>query len=222
MIYMAYRETSEDIILSVRRLHIPKEELVVVGGAALELYGISQNRGAIDLVVSPERMTKILEEPDPIINKASRRLGYIGLMPQVTVIGKGRRDPEGGRGAVTFMPAPNDHLYQASFEELRDEAIDASDVLTSPPERILAWKRAITQWQTPNMVKHLVDIELILKYLSTHNDGEPYVTYGGWEPGENPAIISMRKAAFDGALEDTLKSPIFQESVNTAVNRMRL
>jgi hypothetical protein len=218
---MAYREACEDIILSVRRLDIPKDELIVVGGAALELFGIRPNRGAIDLVVSPERMVKILHQNN-VINTKARRVGHIGLMPQVTVIGKGRRDPEGGRGAVTFMPPPIDYLYRATFDELRDEAIDASDVLVSPPERILAWKRSITRLQIPNIVKHLADVELILKYLSTHNDGEPYVTYGGWEPGENPEIISMRKAAFDGALDDTLKSPTFQESVDTAVNRMRL
>ena len=220
---MEYREASEDIVLSVRRLHIPKEELVVVGGAALELFGIRPTKSAIDLVVSPERMRMVLEE---VNNTTARthKLGHIGLMPQVTYIGKGRpqREYAGFFGDVTLMPAPNDHLYQASFDELRDEAIDASDVLVSPPERILAWKRSMTMWQVPNMIKHLQDEERILKYLSVHNDGEPYVTYGGWEPGENPGIISMRKAAFDGALEKTLKSPTFQEAVDTAVNRMRL
>lgn len=210
---MAYRESCENIVLSVRRLDIPKEELIVVGGAALQLYGIRDLRGSqtIDLVVSPERMTKILEISDSPDYASSYKIGHIGLMTQVTDTRKGLRD-WGDRGGVTFMPAPNDTLYSASFNELRDEAIDASDVLVSPPERILDWKRSVGR-----QFKDKPDIALIENYLSSHNDGEPYVTYGGWKPGENPKIQSMRQAAYHKASREPRIQEAIQNSATAAV-----
>ncbi len=212
---MAYREACEDIILSVRRLEIPKDELIVIGGAALQLYGIRDSHlHTIDLVVSPERMTEILRISDSPDYASSYKIGHIGLMPQVTAVRKGVKD-WGDRGNVTFMPAPNDTLYQASFNELRDEAIDVSDVLVSPPERILDWKRSVVDlkgFTDFNLLEDKADVRLIEDYLSNHTDGEPYKTYGGWKPGENPGIQSMRQAAF----QKVLRNPRIQEAIQNS------
>ena len=160
---MAYSESQQDIISSIRSLEIPKKEMILVGGVALDLFNIRFSK-TIDLVVSSDVMLELLDKAD---NKTfhAYSLGHIGTMAQVLAIGKGR-DLQTHRGFVSFMPAPNDHLYQASFEQLRAEAIDTSDILVSPLGRLLDWKQKVGD--SVGNQKDLADAELIGSHLSNN------------------------------------------------------
>ena len=172
-------EKRENIVDSIRRLSIPKDEIIVVGGSAMQMFGMKVSRD-IDLVTTPERMTKILESVE-CGNTQLRSLGHVGLMTQVIDHSAGQKtyEEDGGMyggvavGNVTFMPAPNDHLYQTTFEELRDEAIEIDGVLVSPIERILAWKQAVGR------PKDLLDINLINKYALPYDISDHFSEFGG-------------------------------------------
>ena len=148
-----------------RRMVIPPDELIVVGGAALQMHGIKKTYD-IDVVVTPMQMEQVLEETvfrDGAGGKL-RKLDRHGVIMTATGRGEGQliKASEYGStyGGITYMLAPNDHLYQATFEELRDEAVEIGGVLVSPPERILAWKRGV------NRPKDAKDITLIEQYLA--------------------------------------------------------
>ena len=148
---------------------IPADELVIVGGAALQMFGIKKSPD-IDVVVTPHQMEQILEENfhwpwfQARWNHHPRKLNRCGLSVAATGTGEGqliRGDAYGSTyGDITYMLAPNDHLYQATFEELRDEAVEIGGILVSPPARILAWKRGV------NRPKDAKDIALIENYLT--------------------------------------------------------
>lgn len=171
----------ENVVKSVRhlQLRIPKDEIIVVGGAAMQMFGMKVSPD-IDLVTAPERMTKLLKSIEHG-NTKLRSLGHIGLMVQVIdhTAGQKTYEEDGGIyvgvtvGNVTFMPAPNDHLYQASFEELHDEAIEIDGVLVSPVERRLAWKQAVGR------PKDLRDINLINEYALSYNIFDHISEFGG-------------------------------------------
>lgn len=154
-----------------RRIAIPMDELIVVGGAALQMYGIKKTND-IDVVVTPHRMEQILEEEfrwteRGYVKGYTRPIDRRGLMLMVTGQDEGqliRGDEYGSTyGDITYMLAPNDHLYQATFEELRDEAEEIDGVLVSPPVRILQWKLGV------NRPKDADDIALIKKYLASQS-----------------------------------------------------
>lgn len=160
---MSNQESFEDIILAVHRLDIPKDEMILVGGAALNLFGI-RTSNTIDLVVSPQAMVGFLEKADDNTCFAYK-LGHIGIMTRVKALGLGR-DNNGYAGEVTFMPPPSDHLYQATFNQLLSEAVKVSDVLVSPPQRILNWKKSVGR------KIDLDDVELIENYLLANTKTE--------------------------------------------------
>ena len=142
---------------------IPADELIVVGGAALQMFGYKQTTD-IDVVVTPKQMKRMVDTCDSYQQWTAHKgkLEHQGLL--LTVRHKAgqflRGDYYGSTfGDITYMLAPNDHLYQATFEELRDEAANIGGVLVSPPERILAWKRAV------NRPKDAADIALLEKRL---------------------------------------------------------
>lgn len=152
--------TNETIIERVKELEIPKRQMVVVGGAALKLQGINKKTADIDVVVPVARLLTLAVEMG---QQGQRfRLDAAKVTDTLRVKLWGREDSctliEIGR--MSIMPPPNDLLYQASFEELRDEATDIKGVLVSPPERILDWKRAVDR------EKDQADIQLIEAYLS--------------------------------------------------------
>jgi len=149
---MAYSESHQDLLKSIERLDLPA---ILVGGAVLDLHDIRFSQ-TIDLVVAPELMLELLDKVD---NKReiAYSLGHLGTMTQVVAVGKGREraNERQYRESVKFMSAPNDHLYQVSFDELYNEAIDMNGVLVSPLSRILDWKLNVGK------AKDLTDIALI-------------------------------------------------------------
>lgn len=140
---------------------IPSNKLIVVGGAAMQMYGIKKTAD-IDVVVAPELMQQVLDETWCSWHK--RDTDRLGVM--LTAVGKGEgqliKPSEYGStyGGITYMMAPNDHLYQATFEELCTEASVIDGVLVSPPERILAWKWGV------NRPKDRADIAILEQYLA--------------------------------------------------------
>ena len=149
--------SQERIIHPVKRLEVPQDQLVVVGGAALELFGIKQTKD-IDVVVSASWITKLLadkhkyfgfDEQGRVKEDKGALLAHAADVYSVATY-----------GPLSVMTAPNDALYQATFEELRDEAVEIEGLLVSPPERILAWKQAVGR------EKDAADIQLIEQYMA--------------------------------------------------------
>ncbi len=155
-----------NVVEAVSRLDVSKDKIIVVGGAALQVFGIKKSED-IYLVTSPELFSEILdgiEYYNSERNLGKLKLGHIGIM--ATAVGKdrGQRIYDDGYGVtlgqITYMPAPTDHLYQTSFEELQGEAVDIDGILVSPPERILAWKEGVAR------PKDLEDIDLIQRFMA--------------------------------------------------------
>lgn len=153
-------ELRYNVIEAVSRARLPQDKMVVVGGAVMQLFGLKK-AGDIDIVVAPEAMVDLLGSE---LNHHSR------LRPEFDAERRTLAIPEAGlvihadeygmtRGGLTYMLAPNDDLYQATFEELSGEALDVLGVRVSPLERVLEWKRAVDR------PKDREDIELIEKYL---------------------------------------------------------
>lgn len=158
---LTHSQMRSNVIDAVCELNIPKEEIIVVGGAALQVYGIKVSPD-IDLVTRPDRFRDILKNVDHFARNLT--LGHIGINAAVTDKFSGQKLHDEGYGVilgnVTFTLAPDDDLYQASFEELHDEAVEIEDlILVSPPQRILDWKKAI------HRPKDMKDIDLIEQYL---------------------------------------------------------
>lgn len=153
-------EMRTNILVPITKLKIPKDELIVVGGAALQIFGIKVSAD-IDLVLSPNRMQIIMDKSDAPFSEL--KLGHRGLQPIVDAPERGQLVDDEGYGVttgnITYMLAPDDHLYRATFEELHDEAVDFEGVLVSPPARILAWKEGVKR------AKDVADIELIQAFL---------------------------------------------------------
>jgi hypothetical protein len=163
----------EAVLEPIKTLEIPKNELVLVGGAAMQAYGIKVSPD-IDVVVPRSRLEVMYEEHESErsmhlgskqIYWASRGIGRIGWQATLMFNGHGQKTREGDEyiraryGDISFMLPPSDDLYRASFEELRDEANDLNGVLVSPPDRILEWKQAV------NRPKDTEDIELLEEFL---------------------------------------------------------
>jgi hypothetical protein len=152
-----------NVLEAVHKLKIPKDDLIVVGGAALQIFGIKVSED-IDVVLSPERMERVLHNTENH-NSRGRHFGRQGLQVTATWDNRGQRVFDEGYGvvlgAVTYMPAPADSKYSATFEELHDEAVDVEGILVSPPERILAWKQGV------HRAKDARDIVLINDFLAT-------------------------------------------------------
>lgn len=163
--FTTLEEMRPNVLEAVRELEIPKDELIVVGGAALQIFGIKVSRD-IDVVVTPDRMEYVLTHPAGAYGK-ERQLGRHGLQVTATGETEGQVVFDDGYGvkvgAVTYMPAPADSKYSATFEELHDEAADIEGILVSPPERILAWKQGV------NRAKDQADIALINNYLAAQS-----------------------------------------------------
>lgn len=141
---------------------IPRDKMIVVGGAAMQIYGIKDTQD-IDVVVTPDVIQQI------ILTKRPPNVPKIYYLDDPAA--KQLVEPNTGQvidednygidvGAITYMPAPNHSLYQATFDELRDEARKIGGFLVSPPRRILEWKRAL------NRPKDLIDISLLEEYVS--------------------------------------------------------
>ena len=100
---------------------------------------------------------------EELLNKADDKreraysLGHLGVMTQVVAVGKGRERLNDSyyRESVRFMAAPNDHLYQATFKELHDEANNIDGILVSPLSRVFEWKQRVATGTD------LVDIALL-------------------------------------------------------------
>lgn len=160
---------TKHITEAVKKLKLPEDKVVVVGGAALQVFGIKLTRD-IDLVTEPSLYEEILSEFSEQYPWQRQRLGErpsrrrVGAMTVALSEDKGqimRNDRYGiTKGDVTFMQAPDDELYQASFEELQAEAIEVYGVLVSPPQRILEWKLAVGRR------KDIADVPLIESYLA--------------------------------------------------------
>lgn len=158
--------TTERIVDSVRSVGIPKKELVVVGGAALQLFGIKRTKD-IDAVIPTTRLMRRIDERARDVQHGRR--SRHSPIDDETVTAQGITfsildwidfyDSE-STGTLALLPAPNDQLYHASFEELHDEAIEIEGILVSPPERILEWKQAIGR------PKDQTDIEKIQAHLA--------------------------------------------------------
>ncbi len=155
--------TNKKIIDCIRTSQVPLDKLVVVGGAALKLFGIKETTD-IDVVV-PSSV---------LMNRALDKHTYGGGMHSPI---DGQKVTENGveyrildwkdyytansTGTLTFIPAPDDSLYSVTYEELHNEALNIDGILVSPPERILEWKQAI------NRDKDIPDITAIQSFLST-------------------------------------------------------
>ncbi|HSX33172.1 MAG TPA: hypothetical protein VLF91_02435 [Candidatus Saccharimonadales bacterium] len=159
---MSEADMRANVLAPIRALEIPKDELVVVGGAALQAHGIRLARD-IDVVVTPERLEQLLEETDRLPRR-KRELGHLGAQLVMRRPDIGRVLADNGeygitKGDITWMPAPNDKYYRATFAELHDEAVDMGGVLVSPLSRILAWKQALLG--KPFRDKDRTDVRLI-------------------------------------------------------------
>jgi len=150
----------ENVVEAVNKQRVPKDKIIVVGGAALQVFGIKKSED-IDLVTEPRLFNKLLGETG---STGRLHLGHVGLATAVVKENDGQHVYDEGYGVtlgdVTYMPAPDDHLYRATFEELYDEALDIDGILVSPPERILEWKQGVDR------PKDREDIRLIEKYLA--------------------------------------------------------
>lgn len=160
-----------EVIDTVSALEIPKDELIVVGGAVLQVYGLKRTND-IDVVVSEERLNKVLADEWKEAHRVGvRRRGDITMSGSQLMyrrfgvgqelMGSGSEYSAAKRGNVSFMLAPDDDLYQATFEELHDEADEFDGVLVSPMHRIVAWKMAV------NREKDKRDLGIILAASST-------------------------------------------------------
>ena len=158
-----------DILEPVRALEIPRDELIIVGGAVLQLYGLKRTED-IDVVVESTRMRTLLAEAEEeqYRFRPNLKIGVRGAQLMLSRMDAGPKIPGTGseyaralHGNISFMDAPHDDLYTASFAELHDEAEDWDGVLASPMQRIFDWKQAVGRR------KDLEDLNLILAASST-------------------------------------------------------
>lgn len=154
----------QPIIDALTEAEVRPSEAVIVGGAALQMFGIKRTVD-IDLVVTPAYMEAIRVEMEERVLEVGAR----GLSVVFTDRGAGQtwtEEPEPGygidyyKGSLTYMLAPNDSLYRATQAELFSEAVVTRGFLVSPPERILAWKQGVGR------KKDVRDIQLIQSYLA--------------------------------------------------------
>ncbi|MFA5003980.1 MAG: hypothetical protein WC498_01730 [Candidatus Saccharimonadales bacterium] len=153
----------DSIVQPVRDLGFPKGELIVVGGAALQFFGIKQTND-IDVVIRSELMLDIvsLEENR---QKRYQHFGRIGMQLTVDapdvgqVLAEGDEYSAARRGNISFMLPPNDHLYAATFEELSERSVSLRGIQILTPDAVREWKQGV---QRP---KDLEDISLIDAYL---------------------------------------------------------
>lgn len=154
-----------NILEAISKIEIPKKQFIIVGGAAMQLMGIKVSED-IDIVTTPKYMTNTLDaiKEDTNGSRSDDEITNRGTLLVATENGTGQRVHDEGygvaRGDVTYMLAPNDHLYKASFKKLRDEALDIGGFLVSPMQRVLEWKQAV------NREKDQGDITLLQNYLS--------------------------------------------------------
>src|SRR6202008_2817548 len=70
----------EDILEPIQQLEIPTNELVIVGGAVLQIHGLKYTPD-IDVVVPPTRLEKIIDEWEAIPWENDRqRAGELGRL----------------------------------------------------------------------------------------------------------------------------------------------
>ena len=158
--------TDVAIIESVKGVQIPKEKLVVVGGAALQLFGIKRTNDIDAIIPIPTLIERIrhrtLDRWDGRSGMHSRidreKITSEGL--EFTILDWVNFYDSASVGKLALLPPPNDKLYSVSFEELRDEAVSIQGLLVSPPERILDWKQSIGR------AKDQPDIDRIQAYLA--------------------------------------------------------
>lgn len=157
--------TDDQVVESIQTTYIPRDELVVVGGAALQLFGIKRTYDIDAIVSMPTLINRITGTAD----------GTYGRSYMHSPLGSGHVTREGiafavqswkefyeaqSVGVLSLLPAPNDKLYSVSFEELRDEAVEKNGILVSPPGRVLEWKEALGR------PKDIGDIAKIQAYLA--------------------------------------------------------
>lgn len=161
-----------EIIAPVERLNIPSEELIIVGGAALQAYGIKKTTD-IDVVVTEPRLETIIQdwqwlEHHSFDQSRRGRLSNRGSQLIVERHGIGRVLEEGNYyeravlGDISFMTSPRDHLYTASFDELMADStpFGGKGIAVLSPQKVLEWKEAV------NRPKDQKDIAGIRAYLA--------------------------------------------------------
>src|SRR3990167_5867496 len=148
--------------LNALGLQKEKEELVVVGGAAMAAFGIKPLKSTdLDIVVSDDLFSFLrrLEEWTRI-EETSRLEAIRQGIPhsQSTYDGLITR-----KGNVTAITAPlADSAYNVSGDILIAEGIMCKDSYRiSPVARILDWKLALVDTQRPSKDKHFNDAKLI-------------------------------------------------------------
>jgi hypothetical protein len=157
--------TKGKIVESVNSLQIPKDELVIVGGAALQLYGLKRTRD-IDVIVP---MHTLIDRIERRAGGRSNRGGMHDILGREEITSEGVdfevrswKDfyESESVGTLSVLPAPNDKLYSVSFEELREEAVEIKGIPVASLERILEWKQALER------PKDITDIARIQAYLA--------------------------------------------------------
>ncbi len=142
------------LLAPIRALDLPTTKSMLVGGAALAVWGIKPQISDYDIIVTP----------GCLINEA-RKIGLptsrgTRLKNLEQVVGDyGEREVN---GHITIMLPPNDALYRASFTELKPSSRIVQGIRVLTPEGILAWKQAIGR------KKDEADIRRIINYLSQH------------------------------------------------------
>jgi hypothetical protein len=158
-------DAQREILDPVIELGIPRDDLILVGGGAMQVYGLKRTQD-IDVVVRPETLVSEIEAWES--NRGLKRsavLGRIGLQHTFTNQRKGVVKYEGSEygaaeyGGITYMLAPNDHLFSASFEELQSDANEIGGVLVASPDQLLAWKLGV------NRQKDKRDIQTLTEFI---------------------------------------------------------
>lgn len=147
----------DEVLKPVKALGLPSHKTILVGGAALVVWGIKSRVADYDIVVSPSCMVgeaQAIGQPTKKGTRQTPRLRHYsweyGTRSEVI-------------GNITIMRAPDDHLFRATFTELKARSRMVSGVYVLRPEAVLAWKRAIGR------KKDLVDIQRIERFLATND-----------------------------------------------------
>lgn len=142
------------LLAPIARLPLPWSKSILVGGAAMAVWGIKSDVTDYDIVVTAACLINEAHYIGRPTNRGTR------LKNLERVVGDyGEREV---CGHITIMLPPNDSFYRASFAQLMSSSriVQGNRVLT--PEGILAWKRAIGR------KKDEADIRKIVSYLEQH------------------------------------------------------
>lgn len=161
---------TEKAVYQLKQFGLEPSRCIIVGGAAMQVHGLKMTPD-VDIVISEADMRKLMSPKYDCHNSQSNAYS-LKMEPACVGVGLALLGREQGQviysdtgyghtwGDLTLMLAPNDSLYQASYQELLLESNVIDGVSVSPLERILEWKQAV------NREKDAADINLLKQHLT--------------------------------------------------------